>query len=63
MTICRYCSVWRIGDAFLHRCRCGSVQDGLVENPLRVGVEEGEKRLVDDLAVEPEVHAGDGRVF
>src|SRR6266478_5583160 len=43
--------------------RACPVQSGLVKDPLRLRVEQGDERFVGDFAIEPQVHAGDGRHF
>ena len=38
-----------------------AVEPGLVENPLRGAVEQRQERLGHDVAIKPEMHAGDRR--
>src|SRR5260370_2646507 len=41
----------------------GAVQGGLVEKPLRGGVQQGDERFGHNFAIEPEMDSGDGSGF
>ncbi len=41
---------------------CGGGKQGFIEDPLGGAIQEGEERFAHDGAIEPEVHAGDGRI-